>query len=112
MEKPWPANIKDITFILEFIAPKLQLAGFNLTVLIPDIDAHKNQETTTQLNRLGVRRVDKNSRRNFSARDQLMILFRKTGISHQSNLDQKITNFEINIFMLSVLIKHKLQGEK
>ena len=110
MEKPWTVNIKDISFILEFIAPRLQCADFNLTVLIPDINSQENQERISQLYRLGVRRVEEKSRRNFSARDQLMILFRKTGISHQSNLDQKISNFEINIFMLSVLIKHKIQG--
>lgn len=110
MEKPWPVNIKDIPFILEFIAPRLQQSGFNLTVLIPDINPKENQEKTSQLYRLGVRRVEKNSRRNFAERDQLMILFRQAGIDHQSNLDQKIDNFEINIFVLSLLIKHKIKG--
>lgn len=110
MEKPWPVNIKDIPFILEFIAPNLQRAGFNLTILIPDINPKENQERKSQLYRLGVRRVEESSRRNFVSKGQLMVFFRKAGIEHQSNLEQKINNFEINIFVLSLLIKHKIQG--
>ena len=108
LDEPLSATINDISFILDFVCPSIQRAGFNLTVLIPDINLQENQKKVAQLYRLGVRRVEECSRRNFKARDQLKILFRKTGISHQSNMDQKINNFEINIFMLSFLITHKI----
>lgn len=110
VEKPWTANINDISFILEFISPRLQKAGFVLTVLIPTTNSPEDNKKTLALNRLGVRRVDKLPRRHFMARDQLMILFKKSGNADQSNLNQKITNFEINIFMLSFLMKHHTQG--
>lgn len=110
MENPWPVSIKDIPLILEFISPRLQRAGFNLTVLIPDINLQETQDKISRLNRLGVRYVEKGLRRNFAARDQLNILFRKSGDTNQSHLAQKNTNFEINIFLLSFLIKHKIQG--
>lgn len=110
VEKPWTANINDIPFILEFISPRLQKAGFVLTVLIPTTNTPEDNKKTLALNRLGVRRVDKLPRRHFMARDQLMILFKKSGNADQSNLNQKITNFEINIFMLSFLMKHHTQG--
>jgi len=109
-EKPLAVSIKDIPFIIESVAPRLQRAGLNLTVLIPDVNPQENREITAQLNRLGVRRVEKSSRRNFAARDQYMVLFRKSGDMSQTHLSQKIMNFEINIFMLAFLIKHKIQG--
>lgn len=109
-EKPWLVTIKDIPFILEFISPRLQKAGFILTVLIPQTKPIVDGEKISSLNRLGVRRVEKLPRHHFMTRDQLMILFKKSGNADQSNLNQKITNFEINIFMLSFLMKHHIQG--
>ena len=76
-----------------------------MTVLIPTTNTPQDSEKTSALNRLGVRRVEMLPRRHFMARDQLMILFRKSGNADQSNLNQKITNFEINIFLLSFLMK-------
>lgn len=113
VEKPWSANINDIPYILDFISPKLQKAGFILTVLIPAIKTPEDDEKKSSLERferLGVRRVEILPRRQFSSKDKQMILFRKAGNVVQSNLDQKITNFEINIFMLSFLMKHHTQG--
>lgn len=110
MEKPLVISIKDIPFTLEFLSPRLQRAGFNLTVLIPDVNTQVNSEMTAQLNRMGVRRVEKSSRRNFAAKGQYMALFRESGNMNPTHLCQKITNFEINIFMLAFLIKNNIKG--
>lgn len=110
IEKPLSVSIKDMPFILESVSIRLQRAGFNLIVLIPDVNPQKNLEKTAQLNRLGVRRVEKSLRRNFTARDQYMVLFRKSNEIPHTHLSQKITNFEINIFMLAFLITHNIKG--
>jgi hypothetical protein len=104
VEKPWLIKQSELSFILNSIEPRMNNAGYVLKAFIPQCEEVETANKRALLFQAGVRRVEIISKRQFGSNGDLIVSFAPAKYQQQTYLEKKICNFEINTFLLSLLI--------